>query len=142
MTTRVPKTWGTGQGRIHFPYLLIESDDPALALSDFTAFLQEGFNAAFCTGPGPRQPCPVLEGGRCTLIDEADVVLNRMRSDTGIPSAIRSSRPELPVVVVGTAADADLPPTASVRAQARTLRRAVHRGQTWAPSVGALGLSR
>jgi hypothetical protein len=137
MKSRVPMTWGKGRDRIHLPYLLIESDDPALAVSDFTAFLEAGFNPAFCAGPGPGQPCPLLEGGRCDLVDQADVVLHRMHQNSGIARAIRHSRPELPVVVVAPGPGGDLTPTASVDAQADALRREVYRGKTWTPSVGA-----
>jgi hypothetical protein len=135
-------TWGKGQQRVHFPYLLIESDDPALAVSDFTAFWEAGFNPAFCAGRASGRPCSLLESGECELVDRADVVLHRMQQRTGIADAIRESRPELPVVVIGTDAGADLPPTASIAAQTRTLSREVYRGKTWTRSVGALGFSK
>ena len=141
MKNRVPRTWGRGRKRAHLPYLLIESDDPALAISDFTVFLEAGFNPAFCAGPAPGTPCPLLEAGRCELIDEADVVMSRMRHDSDLAGAVRRSRPDLPVVVVASHPDADLPPTATVGTQMHVLRREVYRAKTGPPLVGALGLS-
>ena len=139
MRNRVPTTWGKGRGRAHLPYLLIESDDPVLAISDFNAFLEAGFNPAFCTGPAPGRPCPLLQVGRCELIDEADVVLNRMYHDTGLAGAVRSSRPDVPLVVVASRPDGDLPPTATVGTQMHVLRREVYRGKTRHPAAGVLG---
>lgn len=142
MKNRVPRSWGRGRQRVHLPYLLIESDDPALAISDFTAFLEAGFNPAYCGGPAPDHRCPLLEAGRCELIDEADVVLNRMHQATDLVGAIRRTRPGLPVVVVAPGADDGLPPTATVEEQIRVLRREVYGAKTWTPTVGSLGLSR
>lgn len=141
MRSRVPRSWGRGRERVHLPYLLVESDDPALAVSDFTAFLEAGFNAAFCAGPASGRPCPLLDGRQCELIDEADVVLHRMPRGAGIAEAVRRTRPDLPVVVVAPGSGGDLAPTATVEAQTRVLRREVYRAKTWTPTVGALGLS-
>ncbi len=130
MKNRVPMTWGKGRERVHLPYLLIESDDPVLAISDFSAFLEAGFNPAFCAGPAPGHPCPLLEGDRCDLIDEADIVLHRMSGNTGLAGAVRRSRPDLPVVVVASPPDGDLPPTATVDTQLHALRRELYRRKT------------
>ena len=101
MKQRVPRrTWsspGLAGRRLR---LLVEDDQPAAAVSDFSLFQDAGFDVAFCSGPeGDPGNCPLLNGRRCMLVDGADVVLHGLDSGLGIASAIRNQRPELPVVV-------------------------------------------
>lgn len=42
-----------------------------------TALRATGYDVRQCTGPagGRREPCPLLSGGHCRLVDEADLIL-------------------------------------------------------------------
>lgn len=100
MKQRVPRrTWsspGLAGRRVR---LLVEDDQPAAAVSDFSLFQDAGFDVAFCGGPeGDPGNCPLLDGRRCMLVDGADVVLHGLDPRLGVAAAIRSQRPELPVV--------------------------------------------
>jgi hypothetical protein len=41
-----------------------------------------GYAVRVCEGPDRRHPCPMVEGHGCPLVDEADVVVNLMNSDS------------------------------------------------------------
>lgn len=41
-----------------------------------------GYLVRVCEGPDRRHPCPMVRGEGCPLVDEADVVVNLMNSDT------------------------------------------------------------
>ena len=118
--------------------LLVESGDPALAISDFSVFSAAGFDVALCQGPpeGDDDGCPLLRGGTCDLVDGADVVLHALGPDLRIVDAVHRRRPDLGMVVEyprGTV-DAGLPlpggciglaSPASVPGQLDALRRAM-----------------
>ncbi len=136
MRQRLPgRTWFSG-GSAHRPRVLVEVDDPALAISDFSMFRQAGFDVGVCSGPG-RTPeaCPLLRGQDCELLAGADVVLHRLDAGLGIAAAIRRQRPDIPVVVERPSADADMPAVpegclplsylSSVQGQVDALRRAL-----------------
>lgn len=121
--------------------LLVESPDPALAISDFTAFRQAGFDITLCEGPlAEANECPLVNGEPCPLATEADVVLFDLGEDgddaarrSRVLDAIRAFRPDLPIVVrsatapPGTA-DADtIGPATSVAGQVEALCRAAAR---------------
>ncbi len=101
MKQRVPRrTWSSPGLAGWRPRLLIEDGRPAAGVSDFSLFRDAGFDVAFCSGPeGARGDCPLLHGGRCMLVDGADVVLHGLDPGLGVAAAIRDQRPELPVVV-------------------------------------------
>ena len=127
-------TW-SGSGRGPRLRVLIESDDPTLAVSDFGAFTAVGIDVAICHGPD-RTPaeCPLVRDEPCWLYAGADVVL----FDRGSPAdevleAARRLHPATPVVLRGDAAGApegceSLPATSSVKGQIGVLRRAAERG--------------
>ena len=119
--------------------LLVESPDGAVAISNFDAFHDAGFEITVCGGPmRDAAECPVVRGEPCPLMAGADVVLfdldpDRMRRSQ-VLAAMRRSRPDLPIVVRSTA---PAPETASgcttiraatsVGGQVSALRRAVMR---------------
>lgn len=98
---------GSSPGRRGFPVHhdarkrdLVESADRALMASEFRFLADDGYDVALCPGPG-RDPsrCPLLSGGWCELVAEADVVLHALDPALGIPAAIKRARPALPVLV-------------------------------------------
>jgi hypothetical protein len=142
MKRRAPMTWGNGRHRAHLPYLLVESDDAGAAVSNLTAFWKAGFNPAFCLGPHPGETCPLQGGGRCALIDQADIVLHRLHPNLGIAKAIHQCRPSLPVVAVRghSSGPASSNPTLA-ESQIAALRQALSAATTWKRSFGQLGFS-
>lgn len=57
------------------PRVLIEDANPGLALSDFNAYRQAGFDVAVCSGPEQAEECPLVRGGHCPLAANADVAV-------------------------------------------------------------------
>jgi hypothetical protein len=100
MKQRVPRrAWYSPSGPAHRPRVLVEDDDPALAISDFSLFQDAGFDVAICSGPG-RTPvaCPLLRGQECGVLARADAVLHGLDPALGIAAAIRRRHPEVAVV--------------------------------------------
>ncbi len=102
MRQRVPsrRWYSPGEAGHNRPRVLVEDDRPALAISDFSAFTQAGFDVAVCSGPstGPGG-CPLLRGQDCALLTGADVVLHGLDPRLGICAAIQQRHPGLPVLV-------------------------------------------
>ena len=108
MRERVPPIWGSPKRPHHAPRLLVEGDDQALALSDFSRFRQAGFEVAWCSGPARRpEDCAVLRNEDCPLVRGADVVLHALSSDAGIVAAIRNRYPDTWLVQVVRAPQRD-----------------------------------
>ena len=119
--------------------LLVESSDGAVAISNFDAFRDAGFEVTVCEGPtGDAGECPVVRGESCPLMAEADVVLFDLDLDPDLTrrsevlAAMRVGRPDLPIVVRSTAlapAPASgcmtIRATTSVGGQVSALRQAV-----------------
>jgi hypothetical protein len=81
--------------------LLIEDPDSALRVADFRLFYDSGLEVARCAGPDDREACPLVEHGRCLLVEQADVVLMGpgLADRDEVARAIRHHRPSVPVVV-------------------------------------------
>lgn len=121
MLQRFPSTWDMGEARRL--RLLIEDDDPALAISDFDCYRDAGMDVAFCSGPGTDPgSCPILTGGPCHLLAAADVVLHHLSRDTGVAQAIRQ-RPDRPELITVGGPDADLSDVAPVGSRIRAVHR-------------------
>jgi hypothetical protein len=125
--------------------LLVESPEPGLAISNFDAFRDAGFEVMVCGGPGlDARECPVVRGEPCPLMAAADVVLFDLDRDpprrsevlaasrSQVLAAIRASRPGLPVVVMSAAPAAEtaqgcatIRPTTSVGGQVAALHKAI-----------------
>ena len=98
---RVPVAWESEKRPGGPARLLVESDDPAMAVSDFTLFREAGFSVAFCPGKGCSEDrCGLLDGRNCGMVDEADVVLHDLPSAWGVAAALRRYRPDLPIVEI------------------------------------------
>jgi hypothetical protein len=121
--------------------LVVETDDPALAISDFASFTAAGFDVVCCGGPGNNDPCPVVEGRVCPVVEDSDVVLNQLKghqTQHAVVDGVHRTSPSVPLVVA-MAPDGfehDLPdgcvslaPLTSVNGQTFALRRAVVRGR-------------
>jgi hypothetical protein len=125
-------SWGPPDGRTTpLVQVLIESADPALAVSDFGAFTAAGIDVALCQGPGETHgECALLRGEPCDLAAGADVVLSDLgAAGAGVPEAHRRTHPATPVVLrQAPGADpvdgcASLSSVASVDGQIDVLRR-------------------
>jgi hypothetical protein len=133
---KTTQAW-SGPANSHRPTrVLIESADPALAVSDFAAFRAAGMDVALCQGPEhtPAE-CPVVRGEPCQLAAGADVILFDLGpSGQRVLEAERRLHPETPVVVRGAAPGAvpegcgQLSVNASVDGQISVLRRAADQG--------------
>jgi CheY-like chemotaxis protein len=100
MKQRVPRrAWNSPGGAFDRPRVLVEDDEPALAISDFAMLREAGFDVAFCSGPG-RTPadCPLLRGQECDVLAGADAVLHGLDDGLGVAAAIRKQQPDMPVV--------------------------------------------
>jgi hypothetical protein len=119
--------------------LLIESPEEGLGIANFDAFRAAGFEVTVCAGPAATPgECPLVRGERCSLAADADIVLLDLDGDphtrSAVLAALRSTRPELPVVVRSVAPPAKvaqdcitIAPTTSVNGQVAALRTAVLR---------------
>ena len=112
--------------------MLIESADPALAVSDFGALTAAGMDVALCRGPEhtPAE-CPLVRGEPCQLAAGADVILFDLGpAGQQVLEAERRMHPGTPVVVRGGSAGAApegcglLPANTSVGGQISAIRRA------------------
>ena len=110
--------------------VLIESADPALAVSDFGVYAAAGVEVALCQGPDhDSTDCPLVRGEPCHLVAGADVVLSDLGpSGPDVVEAQRRSYPATPVVLWGSwngevpEGCVSLPATASVEGQIAVLR--------------------
>ena len=113
--------------------LVVETDDPVLAISDFVAFADAGFDVVVCSGRTDQCPCPATDGDSCEVVAGADVVLNAFRDPVLraiVLDGVRSTSPDV-AVVVATHDDEELPDgcvpmrdTVSIPGQTAILRRA------------------
>lgn len=113
MKQRVPRrSWQSAGPPAHRPRLLIEDDEPALAISDFSLFHQAGFDVAFCSGPGADEAsCPLSRGGQCQVLAGADAVMHGLDPRLGVAASIHRRFPKLPVVFKARRlADGGIPP--------------------------------
>lgn len=135
MKQRIPRrSWQCGTPASHLPRILIEDDEPSLAISDFSLFDRAGFDVAFCSGPGSSQTsCPAMRGEQCRVLAGADAVLHGLDPRLGVAAAICHQRPGIPVVLkrrrqadgsVRPVPEGCLPlaPECSVRGQIEALR--------------------
>jgi hypothetical protein len=84
--------------------LLVESADPALAISDFGAYREAGFDVALCEGPQfEAAECPLVRGEGCPYASSADVVLFDLGDDAEarlqVLEKMLATVPDLPIVV-------------------------------------------
>jgi hypothetical protein len=116
--------------------VLIESADPALAVSDFGAFTAAGIEVALCHGPEHTpSECPAVRGEPCQLAAGADVILYDLGpSGAEVLEAGRRLYPATPVLVRGGVPGATpegcglLPANTSVEGQISAIRRAADQG--------------
>jgi hypothetical protein len=106
--------------------VLVECEDPTVQDGLERALRTAGHATATCAGPMSRSSgqCPLVVGGRCGLVEDADVVVQSFdleRSDLAqVFAAIRSRCPNTPVIVE-TAGGTDGPVTTAA-ATCHTLR--------------------
>ena len=114
--------------------LVVETDDPALAISDFACFRDAGFDVVVCGGPDDDHPCPAVSGVPCRDIEQADVVFNAIRDakmQLAFVRAVRRTHDTPMVVSAFPEVSSELPEgcvsvsqTASVNGQTDAVRRA------------------
>jgi hypothetical protein len=122
--------------------VLIETADPALAISDFSRYAAAGLDVALCAGPdGRTDGCPLVNGHHCELVDAADVVLSGL-GDGDVLRALAAAHGHAPVVVGLTPTSTvpegciDMPVPCSVEGQIRILRAAAVEGRGAAAHLG------
>ena len=119
--------------------VLIESADPALAISDFAQFARAGIDVAVCGGPvdSPTE-CPLVRGEPCVLAAEADAILFTPGAHEGrvLDAARRHHGGTAILLHAELAVGADVPQgcevlsaTASVEGQISAVRRAALAGR-------------
>lgn len=99
--TRRPEWDGDG------PRVLVEYPDFATPSALAARLNDMGYVTEVCTGPGDCAGCcELLNRGSCSLVEEADVVVNGFGLGTGeyraILRALRARYPDTPVVVEAT----------------------------------------
>ena len=96
-----PSEW---QWRSRSPRVLIENADPAIGHAVENFLLEEGFQVAYCTGPGDDLGrCPLVHDGVCPRAAAADVVLTSLPLTDTDPHEVlvrlRRHFPGTPVIV-------------------------------------------
>ena len=107
-----PEDWPAETGK---PRVLIENPDGADLWAHADVLREAGYDVAMCGGPTPetedheRTVCPLVGGGRCPLVEGADVVVSTTRMTDGreILGAL-SARSSPALVVEGTSSDLKL----------------------------------
>ena len=97
-----PGEWPARTGRAR---VLIEHPDRAALWAEAEIIREAGYDVAVCTGPVEAadgveaEACPLLVQGRCSLVEEADVVVSTtdLREARGILARIGRSTPALVV---------------------------------------------
>lgn len=100
-----PPSWsGGGAG----PRILFEHPD---AWAYARVLHERGFTVAACRGPEPHGPCPLVAGGACAVVEEADLIVSGLPEPQGsdVLRAVRRRRPDVTVVLEGTGALRPLP---------------------------------
>lgn len=124
MRQRTTSTWsGTRAAGSPRLQVLVESADPALAVSDFARFTRAGIDVALCCGPGDSPAeCPLVRGEECALAGGADAVLFQLGTGgRGVLEAWQRRHEETPVVI--------LDESASIEGQIDAVRRAAIEGR-------------
>lgn len=79
---------GSWPGRSGKARVVVENPDRSELWGYAEALREAGYDVATCSGPGgvehARSLCPLVETGRCTLVDGADVVV----STSALPEAL------------------------------------------------------
>lgn len=99
---REPRTWPDRSGKVR---VLVEDDDGATGMAAVAILKDAGYDAMTCGGPeelyGGR--CPLVDCGRCQLVEGADVVLCSLRLSSAdnaeVLRAVKRHHPTTPVVV-------------------------------------------
>lgn len=131
--------WRASRHRSRPFRLLVETEDPSLAIADFVDFSAAGFDVVCCSGPREGDPCPATEGRNCPLVEDSDVVLNQLtdrNTQKAVLDGVSRTAPGVPMVVALPAGvDLDLPDgcvplpaTTSVNGQVQAVRRAATMG--------------
>jgi hypothetical protein len=105
-----PRTVAHGSGRVR---LVVETDDPAVAICDFATFVDAGFDVVVCGGPGEGTLCPALAGQPCAAVEASDVVFNAFRDQRqrrNVARVVHETSPDVAIVVSApSASEEDLP---------------------------------
>lgn len=142
MWQRTTTGWTAGSPATRRLRVLVESDDPALALSDFAGFTRAGIDVALCRGDINGLGCPLLRDEPCPLVAEADAILYGFGPEgEAILDAARRHHRTTPVVVRTSAGAATptrpgaevLAATSSLNGQIDVLRRAALAGRRCRP---------
>jgi hypothetical protein len=67
-----PGAWPAEKGRLR---VLVEHPDRAVLTGAVDILRDAGYDVATCVGPDGGRRCPLVEFGRCSLVEDADVVV-------------------------------------------------------------------
>ena len=116
-------------GRCSKFHVVLETPDPGDAFACWRLLERNGYDVSWCPGPNRSQagPCPLVESGRCKLVEDASVVvssLNLQRSSSRrVVLALERHLPDVPVIVVANGSASEQWP--ELLAGRRTLRAPV-----------------
>jgi len=96
-----PSEWRSISDR---PRVLVENHDPAVGMAVQILLMEEGFEVAYCSGPGETVGrCPLVHDGVCSRAAEADVIFTSLHLGDNkhreIVSGLRRHFSDTPVVV-------------------------------------------
>jgi hypothetical protein len=93
-------TWS--ESAIRGSRIVVECDDFALSEAAAHVLRGAGHEVAVCTGPDEHHRCPLVETGRCALVEGSRVVVNLLGFEDAdsrdVLSHLRSRYPDIPVV--------------------------------------------
>lgn len=95
---------GAWKVRSERPRVLIENHDPAVGHSLQRFLVDEGYEVAYCSGPGDREGrCPLVHDGICNRAAEAAVVFTSLHitdeDHREVVASLKRHFPDTPLVV-------------------------------------------
>jgi hypothetical protein len=84
--------------------VVVENEDAMWQWAATNVLETAGYDVACCSGPHhlPRGRCPLVAGDRCSLVDEADVVVSGLGitdpANRAVLTALRTHRSQIPVI--------------------------------------------
>jgi hypothetical protein len=96
--------------------VLLECEDPAVQDGLERVLRESGYAVSVCAGPASRRSgCPLVEAGRCGLVDGADLIVHALDpgdvANRAVVSALVRDHPDIPIVVEANLTGDEVPGT-------------------------------